>query len=288
MRIVRNICNLLVTAVAVTAGNGIASGQYYHCEADTAKVMAIVESLKEPGGNPAEKMGVIAEKLIGTPYGDVTALDSVARGRLYLDSFDEFTFLATVAGLARMATSPGHTRPVDCLAAINEFTFRRGEENGFASKMIYGADWVLDTKARGLIKELTENYSDQFRTKSLDKVTRQRDRYAALKDSSTYEAQRMVEMGFRTHKIPHMKRESTEWKQIAGELQDGDIIMLLTPDDRIDTYETGILRKREDGFHFIHPSAEAGKVVEEKEPIGRYIRRNAKKTYGYRWLRLAK
>ena len=274
-----------IVAMGMVIGTGIQAA--YHSPADTVTALKIIEDFKEPGGNPAKLMGPIAERFIDVSYYPVTKNDTLGIGELRLDGVDEMSLISVVAGLARTATSPGHKRPVDCEVAINEFTFRRGEPNGFASRMIYGADWALDTKARGLVKELTETYSDQFRTKSLDKVTRNRNQYAALNDSATYEAQRMVEMGFRTHKIPHMKRESTEWKQVAEDLQDGDILMLLTPEVTTDTYEIGILRERPDGLHFIHVSQDEGKVVEEKEPIGRYIRRNAKKIYGYRWLRLA-
>ena len=152
--------------------------------------------------------------------------------------------------------------------------------------MVYAADWIVDNKSRGLVTEITENYSDSFKTKSLDFVTRNRGKYASLKDSSTYEAQKMVEMGFRTHKIPHMKRESSGNKDVAADLREGDIVMVMTNDPLLDTLTIGFLKKRDDGMHLIHVSREAGKVVEEEEPLPRFMKRNAKNTYGWRWLRI--
>ena len=98
----------------------------------------------------------------------------------------------------------------------------------------------------------------------------------------------MVEMGFRTHKVPHLKREQAFNRDIMSEMRDGDIIILLTPEQSTDALEIGVVREREDGFHLIHPSRTEGKVVEEKEALDRYLKRNAKRTYGWRWLRLAK
>jgi len=266
---------------------GGASAQRFHCAADTATVARIIAQFHEPGANPAEKAGVIAETFVGTEYLPVTGKDTTGCPAVRVDAFDDISFINTVVALARLCTSPGHTRINEYADELENISCRRGEDRGFHTKLIYASDWIVDNKSRNNIKELTEVYSDQFKTKSLDWVTHHRDQFDALKDSATYEDMRMVEMGFRTHKVPHMRRESTEWKKVETELNDGDILILLGNDPGMYAFERGILRKREDGFHFIHPSEKEGRVVEEKELIGRYIKRNAKRTYGYRWIRLA-
>ena len=260
----------------------------YHCSADTSKVMGLVREFYSPGGDPGEIAGKIAEALKETPYEEVVMNDSVGHILVKADGFDNITFLDMVSAIARLATSPGHKRINEFERELENISYRRGEDNGFPSKMIYISDWIVDNKARNNVKEITENYSDQFRTKSLEKVSRNRDLYAALKDSSCYEGQKMVEMGFRTHKVPHLKREQASRKEITDEMRDGDIVVMLTSDPMTDALETGFVREREDGFHFIHPSVEAGKVVEEDEPLDRYIKRNAKRIYGWRWVRLSK
>ena len=263
-----------------------ASSQRYHCEQDTTEAMLIIRELYNPGGNPSELTARIAERFVGRPAADVTKSDTLGKPEIRLDGFDEFSFVNTVAALAKIATTPGVIRPKDVEKGIENMSFRRGEANGFHTRMMYGGDWIVDNRSRGNVKELTEDYSENFKTKSLTAVTRHRDEYAALKDSATYERQRMVEMGYRTFKIPHMKRESTEWKQVAADLKDGDLIMLLTPNEDTDIFEMGYIVQRQDGFHLIHLSEREGKVVEEQELLGRYIRRRAKEIYGWRWLRI--
>lgn len=277
---------ILISILTIIGIVGSIRGQRFHCETDTVIVMDILRTHHDPGGDPSAKIGSIAASFVGSPFSQITKEDSIGQLEIRVDAFDEMSFLDNVVALARLSTSPGHRRINEFASALEEVSFRRGKENGFASRMIYGADWALDNKSRHIVKELTEDFSDSFKTKSLDWVTRHRGEYAALADTANYENQRMVEMGFRTHKIPHLRREAFENKEILAELKDGDIIMLLTPDQTRDTFEIGILKEREDGFHFIHPSETEGKVVEEKETIGRYIKRNAKKIYGSRWLRL--
>ncbi len=260
----------------------------YHCENDTARVMALVRENFSPGGNPAEIVGKVAESFIGIPWEEVTMNDSTGHLEVRVDAFDDLTFLNEVTAISRLSTSPGHKRINEFEKELENVSYRRGEDRGFPSKLLYFSDWVVDNKSRNNVKELTESYSDLFKTKSLEKVTRNRNLYKALKDSAVYEDQKMVEMGFRTHKVPHLKREQATHKDIMSDMQDGDIIVLLTSDPATDALEIGFVRKRDDGFHFIHPSMASGKVVEEKDTLDRYLKRNAKRTYGWRWLRLAK
>ncbi len=273
-------------AVCVVTAGFAAEAQRFHCEADTAKAMEIIREFHNPGGEPAKICGPIAIRLVGAAYAPVTKEDSLGVPEIRLDGFDEFSFVNMVAALAKTATSPGHARPRDLEIMLEKLTFRRGEAVGFPSRMVYGGDWIIDNISRGNVKELTGDYSEHFKTKSLDWVCRHRDEFAALKDSATYERQRMVEFGYRTFKIPHMKRESSDWKQINPEIQDGDLIMLLTPEPDKDVWEAGYVVRRGDGLHFIHASERDGKVVEETEPLGRYIKRHSKEVYGWRWLRI--
>lgn len=291
MRIrIRKIDSLILLPAFLFLFASSAKGEDFriHCENDTVTVMRLVRENFNPGGDPGELTSVIAESFIGMPREEVTMEDSIGSLCIRTDAFDDMSFLNEVTAIARLSTSPGHKRVKEYARELENISFRRGEDKGFPARMLYLSDWVVDNKARNNVKELTEYYSDAFRTKSLEKVTRNRDNYKALKDSATFEDQKMVEMGFRTHKVPHLKREQAAGKDILEDMRDGDIIVLLTPENNTDALEIGFVKKRDDGFHLIHPSYETNTVVEEKETLDRYIKRNAKRVYGWRWLRLVK
>lgn len=282
-------CRFLAVAIILTIGVAVKAEAFRIADdTDTTKVMTLVRENFNPGGDPASIAGKVAESLIGAKREEVTMNDSVSTLLIRTDAFDDMGFLNMVTAISRLATSPGHKRMNEFAKELENVTFRRGEEKGFPSRMIYFSDWVVDNKARNNVKELTEYYSDQFRTKSLEKVTRNREKYAALKDSATYEDQKMVEMGFRTHKVPHLKREQAAHKEILSEMRDGDIVVLLTSDPQTDALDIGFVRKRDDGFHLIHPSVDSATIVEESETLDRYLKRIVKRTYGWRWLRLQK
>ena len=52
----------------------------------------------------------------------------------------------------------------DLEVMLERLTFRRGEANGFPTRMLYGGDWVVDNHSRGNVKDLTEDYSTSFKT----------------------------------------------------------------------------------------------------------------------------
>lgn len=271
--------------LAILANNQ-AHGKYYNSETDTLKAMEVVRKYYSPGATPSDLCDDIAMEYVGTKYVPITKQDTLENSQIITDGFDEMTFVNFVCASAKLATSPGYARPQDLSKILDQISYRHGQPEGFPSRMNYAADWILDNKSRGNIKELTEDYSDSFKTKSLDYVSRHRDEFSALKDSSTYDKMRMVEFGYRTFKIPHLKRESIQWKDISADLKDGDLIVLLSNEPDKDIYNIGFVKKSDDGFHLIHASEKEGKVVYEKEPLARYVKRNAKSIYGWRWVRV--
>lgn len=285
MKKISTVIKAAILMAAFMGADDIRS-QRFQSAADTIKVNEIIRELAEPGAKAQGKVLPVAEKLIGTPYGETTQNDSVGTVCVNLSEVDDIDFLNTVVAMAKTLTSP-NPRWREYAAQLQNVSRRRGEDKGFISKMIYGGDWVVDNVYRGNIQDLTE-YGDNpnFKTKSLEYVTRNRDRYKALADSATYEDMRMVEMGFRTHKIPHMKKEWASDKNLTEDMHDGDIIMFLTNEPDKDVYLIGVVKKEADGPHLIYPSAVEGKVIEDENVLSRHIKKETKRIYGWRWLRL--
>ncbi len=255
---------------------------------DTVTAARMVSELRAlpANGNIGPRVAAAAVMLTNITGGQPLDNDSIGTAILGFERTDGLGMVNMALALAQAAESP-LGRWQDYGEALVGVSRRRGEDNGFASKMIYGADWVTDNVYRGNITDLTERYSGSniFKTKSLDKVSFNRADYPALADSATYEALRMVEMGYRTHKIPHLKKETISKKDILENLRDGDIIMMLSSDPRFDIYDVGIVHLQSDGPHFIHVSPTAGKVVEEADILPRWFKKENQYFYGYRWLR---
>ncbi|MDE7382161.1 MAG: DUF1460 domain-containing protein [Muribaculaceae bacterium] len=229
---------------------------------------------------------IFARELIGSGTDDYYNTDSIASLRLNLSSFTPISFINTVIALSRAYRSS--TRPDwrDFTAEFQNISCRRGEDSGFPSIMWHISDWTVDNIYRGNVKEITENFSGKIeKTKSLDYLTRHRDKFAALEDSATYETVRMKEMGFRTHRLPLLKKETINKKEILENLQDGDIIVLNPTEDGKDYLIIGIISRVASTPTVIYFNPESGKIEEWTNSLGRLFQLKTKNFNGYRLLR---
>ncbi len=256
----------------------------YHCEKDTVFANRALTQLAG-----IERMGdrvVAAAKLLeGIPAGVSVENDSVGTVMVSFHSFDNLDFLTAVMSLAKGA--PINDSDWTTYGSMLENTGRRkGEDKGFASKLKYGSQWIVDNIYRGNVKDMTEYFEGStFKTKTLNHFTRNRDKFPALADSAAYEGQRMVEMGFYSHKIPHIKKQTVNNKNFTSLLQNGDIIFMLPNEIDYDVYDVGIVEIMEDGPHLIHLSHETGKVTSDPYPLSRLFKLENQHFYGFRFLR---
>lgn len=284
---------VLATAVILLSGTSHSllaidlSNPKLSSESDKVRIDQLLATPGLERDNIGHNCALIAEALKGSKGDDYYYTDTVANLRLNPNTFTPLTFVNTVAALANASAVYAQAGWSDMAKSLQDYSCRRGEDNGFASLMWHASDWIGDNNYRGNIRELTSDYSGCVeRTKSLDYMTRHRDRYAVLADSTTYERVRMTEMGFRTHRIPTLKKETINKKEILEDLRDGDIVLLNPGEDGHDIREIGFVIIREDGPHMIHYSEDAGEVVETEDPLPRYFKLKTKIFNGYRILRL--
>ena len=145
---------------------------------------------------------------------------------------------------------------------------------------------MVDNIYRGNLKEMTEYVSGGgFKTKTLDYMTRHKDEFPAMTDDAVSDKVRMNEMGYRSHRIPHLKKQSVANKPLHELMDDGDIIMMLSPEPDRDLYDIGFVELKEGEPYLIHISYDNGKVVADPYPLARLFKLESQHFYGYRWLR---
>lgn len=254
---------------------------------DAAKVAEILRQLRESDKETGGKLVLAAKALEGAQLDDYYRRDSIAALRVNLDSVTPLMFVNNVVALVKASERPGMADISTFSQELADIATRRGENKGFPSIMYHSSDWIGDNISRGNVTELTENYPGMIpRTKSLDELTRHRDRYAVLADSATFETVRMTEMGFRTHRVPTLKKEIIKKKDLTADIRDGDILILVPGGDGVDYYDMGFISMEPDGPHLVHLSPISKTVVEEKDVLSRYFDLMTKHFQGFRLLRL--
>lgn len=255
-----------------------------HCQQDSAKIMNVIKAAAN-GADFGDRIVAAAKALQGIPLGKASDNDSIGTMVLRLDSLNQREFIYLALAAAKTAELS--------VATIREFernleniSRRKGKDEGFSSQFLYGADWIVDNVYRGNLKEMTE-YLDggSYRTKTLDYVSRHADQFPAMADSVTAEKIKVVEFGYRSHRIPHLKKQSIGNKNVKELLKNGDIIILSPPDIDFDIYDIGIVSFENGEPTLIHISRDQEAVVVDPYPLSRLFKIEGQFFYGYRWLR---
>lgn len=256
-----------------------------HCQQDTVKVSDILKKISSTDEGFGRRVVLAAHELEGIPFAEAPDNDSIGTIVIDLHGFDRIGFANTVLALAE-ASRQKVPRVQEYERQYEAYSRRKGEDSGFASQLIYGADWVVDNVYRGHLKEMTEYLGGGgFKTKTLDYLTRHRDKYPAMKNPETYDKVRMMEMGYRSHRIPHMKKQSSSNKPLHELMQDGDVVIMLSNEIDFDIYDIGFVEMKDGEPYLIHISHENGKVVADPYPMSRLFKLEGQHFYGFRWLR---
>ena len=264
----------------------------FHNEArDTTRLTDML--IRAEGANlktPNERVAWFGRQFMGSPYVAHTLECDSADGREYLsvnlDELDCTTFVETVTTLA-ITLGEGRTSWRDYIYNLERLRYRGGEMNGYASRLHYICDWVVDNSARGLIRDVTDRFGNvRHAVKTIDFMSRHRDRYPMLADSATFEKVRAVEQGYRGHRYPYLRSSDLGDKTVIASLRSGDIVALTSSLKDLDVTHMGLIIKDDKGIpHLLHASSSLGKVVLSDEPLAEFMRRNRSLT-GIRVIRV--
>lgn len=276
---------ILSVIIAVSSVGYVAARPRIHCSEDTLKVSQILNKLQGAEDNLGARCVAAATELIGTPWAPASDNDSIGTIMIELHGLDRMEFVNNVLALAKASL---HHVPAERQyeVALEDYGRSKGEDSGFASKLFYGSDWIVENIFRGNVKEMTEYVTGgSFKTKTLDYLTRHADEFPAMKNPDTRDKVQMKEMGYRSHRIPHLKKQSVGNKEIRELMEDGDIVIMLSNEPDYDIYDIGFVKIKDGDAYYIHISHENGLVVEEPYPLSRLFKLENQHFYGYRWLR---
>lgn len=273
-----SLCLLMLTSTSLL------SEIRYHSAKDSEKIMEIISQASK-GDTYGDRIVEAAKAMQGIPFGKAADNDSIGTIMLRLDSLSQREFIYIALAAAKTAEQSLPTIR-DFEKYLENISRRKGIDEGFPSQFFYGADWIVDNAYRGNLKEMTEYLGGGgFRTKTLDYVSHHPEQFPAMKDSVVADKIKTVEFGFRSHRIPHMKKQSIGNKNVKELLQNGDIIIMNPPDIDFDIYDIGIVSFENGEPTLIHIPRDKSVVTLDLFPLTRLFKNEGQFFYGYRWLR---
>lgn len=271
--------------VFLTDATTLTASTRYHCSSDSVKVMELIQKASQ-GKSYGDKIVEAAKALQGIPLGKAADNDSEGTLVIRLDSLNqrELVYIAIAAAKTAQLSVPTIK---DFEKYLENISRRKGKDEGFHSQFLYGADWIADNVYRGNLMDMTDYIGGgSERIKTLDYVSRHPEQFPAMADSITADKVKTVEFGFRSHRIPHLKKQSIGDKKTKELIKNGDIIILCSPDTDFDIYDIGIISIENGEPTLIHiPKSKESKVQLDPYPVTRLFKNESQHFYGYRWLR---
>mgnify|MGYP001025297437 CR=1 FL=1 len=273
---------LYCSANILSTAAGFTNIEFRNEPADTTAFTNILIEVETIGITDNGKLVTeIARKFINCPYESGTLEGNEERLRISSECFDCTTLAETTLALA-MTINERRTSWRDFAYNLEKIRYRGGKLNGYASRLHYISDWIVDNTYRGNIEEVTAKIGrPDYYIKTLDFMTHHREKYPALKDSANYAAMKEAEIGYRSHRFPYIKSMNIK----NAELKEGDIVAITCGMKDLDVTHIGIITFVDNAPHLLHASSKAGKVIIDPLPLTEYLRKNKSAT-GIRVIRI--
>lgn len=274
------MATLPLTAAAIAPGEACFADE----ATDTATMTRMLSQAERLDlRTPNARMAALGRMLLDTPYAAGTLEGDTECLRIDMQRMDCTTFVENVAAMA-ITISEGRSSWHDMVYNLERLRYRQGHLDGYPSRLHYISDWIIDNAHRGTLTDVTPRIvaTPSYQIKTLDFITRNREKYPALADSARFEAMKNMEIGFRSHRFPYIKTSAVD----KADILEGDIIAIVTKTPGLDVQHIGIATRGTDGkIHLLHASSATGKVIVDPLPLTTYLQRQ-RSIQGIRVVRL--
>jgi len=277
-----------LVACAVSASAASIQQMRFHCDKDTIKINELLKKGYESGlKTPNELVVFYAFQLLGTPYVAHTLEGEQEMLTINIDQLDCTTFVETLYALTR-TTLNGRDSWRDYASNLENLRYRNGEMTDYSSRLHYISEWIVNNRGRGNLVEATPDIpTADYLVKNINFMTTHKDNYASLKNNpEMVETIRKYEGGYRNHRMPYVKKQWLNRKDVKAAFKAGDFVGLVTKIEGLDISHLGIVYKDENGqIYLLDASMSGGKVQLEKESMFEMLR-HSKNNLGLRVFRI--
>lgn len=228
-----------------------------------------------------------AKRMLGIPYVAGT-LDGNEKEELvvHTDKVDCTTFVETVLALA-IVHKDGKNDYESFKKALTQIRYRGGVLNGYASRLHYFSDWILDNERKGYVKECTSETScSQTQTLCLNFMSTHSESYLPMKkDTSLIREIANQEEAWQGISVMYIPKDKLNLSNEDLKIKDGDILAITTNIKGLDIVHVGFAFWKGGKLHLLHASSVVKKVIED--PLSLYdYSKNKKAHTGVRAIRL--
>jgi hypothetical protein len=255
-----------------------------HTFAQNADETIFSQKMKLPNAETkAQTALILAKSFLGKPYKAGT-LEGNSNEQLVcnLRNFDCSTFVESVTAMTITKFSEKPTY-ANYLNELKNLRYRKGEIDGYGSRLHYFREWMIQTEEKNIAKDVTNLVGGEKMIKEINFMTSHRELYPNLKDEKAFSAVKANQKVLNQYDFYFIPK--TKVSKIENQIKDGDIIAITSTVGGLDFNHEGFAIRQNGRIHLLHASYEQKKVIISDEPLADYLAR-IKKHSGITVLRL--
>ena len=264
----------------------------------TARNIAIYERVASALEQKAAEMSMpelvvqVALQMLGTPYLWASLEREPEQLQVYLDKTDCILFveLSTCMALTlkgkrivqdgngiyyrnRPTPSVEDAEPSYALLCenIRNMRYRLGIVNGYASRIHYTSEWLLQNATNGILREYTSELGKEFE-QTFSYMSDHPQTYIQLShDSRQLTRIYLIEQHLNAQKpYYYISQDELNNPEVTAQIQSGDIITFISPREGLDLAHVAIAYEYDGAMHFIHASYGGKQVMIEPKTLAEY------------------
>lgn len=221
---------------------------------------------------------MVGNDFMGTPYVSNT-LDRTVNEDLVVNlrELDCTTFVENCLAIA-LTIKSGNPSFERFTSELEKIRYRNGVLNGYVSRLHYFGEWILNNSEKGIVEEVSSKIGGVNCPVVLNFMSTHPNSYPQLKaNPSLVKEIRQIEIKVSAQPFFFVPKQMIEQRE--NEIQDGDIVALVTKIPGMDVSHVGVLFKKNGRVFFLHASLSGGKVGTTKVPLCDYLK-DSKNTTG--------
>lgn len=217
-----------------------------------------------------KRIPLIARFFLDKPYKSNTL--NVTQEELPVINLRELDCVTLVENVLALAYLPQYNDDaVDAFVEnIVKVRYRNGKIEDYTSRLHYSIDWLYEMQKQKLLQDVTSATGGIKYSKPVNFMSKHYTRYPVLaKDKNLLQKIKTIETEINRRTYYYIPKEKIG--SIAGNIQDGDVVLITTNIAGLDTSHLGFALKRDGKTYLLHASSTGKQVVVTERPLQEYM-----------------
>ncbi len=256
-----------ILLLSFSCGNSIQKeSNAYYTKQDSIRCLEILNSATPGNLNTTD----IAKLFLGTPYqGGTLDRDSVERVVVRLDSLDCTTFVETISALT-LCKNSGENKFSDYVRSLENIRYRNGSCNGYASRLHYFSEWILNNQEMGIIEEILPVNLIKEELRTINFMSCNAQKYNKITNDTVLSGIKASERILSSLPFRYIPKDKVA-NLTPNIVSEGDIIAIVTDIDGLDISHVGFATFIDGEIHLLHASSGKNEVVIDPLTLCEYL-----------------